>query len=51
MCPACIAVAAQAAIGATSAGAWTVLVIKKFLTKFPSNIVSQVIIARRLDHE
>jgi hypothetical protein len=51
MCPACILVATQAAIAATSAGAGTVLVIKKLRTKFPTNIVSPVNIARRLDHE
>jgi hypothetical protein len=51
MCPACIAVAAQAAIGATCAGAWTILVVKRLRTKFPSNIVSQVKIGRRSDHE
>jgi hypothetical protein len=51
MCPVCIALATQAAIGATSAGAWAALVIKKLRTKFPSNIVSPVRIARRLDHE
>jgi hypothetical protein len=51
MCPACIAVATQAAIGATSAGAWAALVIKKLRTKFPSNIDSPAKIGRRLDHE
>jgi len=41
MCPICIVTATQAAIGATSAGAWTVLVIKKLRTKFNTNHVSQ----------
>jgi hypothetical protein len=51
MCPVCIAAATQAAIGATSAGAWAVIVIKKFRTKFTTNVVSQSKVGRRIDHE
>jgi hypothetical protein len=51
MCPVCIAAATQAAIGATSAGAWTALVIKKLRTKFTANVIPEIKVARRVDHE
>ena len=51
MCLLCIATAAQIAAGATSAGAITAVVVKKFLTKIGANNVSLTKIIRRIDHE
>jgi hypothetical protein len=48
MCPVCIAAATQAAIGATSAGAWTALMIKKLRTKLSTNYVPKMRTKRRM---
>jgi hypothetical protein len=50
MCPVCIAAATQAAIGATSAGAWAVIVIKRLRTKCTANVIPEIKITRRMDH-
>lgn len=51
MCPVCIAAATQAAIGATSAGAWVAIVIKKLRTKYTAPVIPEIKIARRMEHE
>jgi hypothetical protein len=51
MCPICIVTATQAAIGATSAGAWTALMIRKLRTKFTSNYLPRTRTERRLHHD
>jgi hypothetical protein len=51
MCPVCIAAATPAAIGATSAGAWAAIVIKKLRTKCTANAAPEITITRRRAHE
>jgi hypothetical protein len=51
MCPVCIAAATQAAIGATSAGAWAAIVIKKLRTKYTARVIPELKITRRMDYE